>query len=92
MLFRSPGPIAGDNVGDANMTVTIGATVPTGFEHTAAEEVKEKIGVEATISKDRGRIYFQITTNNLFQVRRKEAVHGSAMSSESALCGIVIFL
>lgn len=49
-------------------TVIIGATVPTGFEHTAAEEVKEKIGVDARISKDRGRIYFPITTDKLFQV------------------------
>lgn len=51
------------------ITVTIGATVPTGFEQTAAEEVKEKIGVEARISKDRGRIYFPITTDKLFQVK-----------------------
>lgn len=51
-------------------TVVIGATVPTGFEHTAAEEVKEKIGVDARISKDRGRIYFPITTDKLFQVLR----------------------
>lgn len=51
------------------ITVTIGATVPTGFEHTAAEEIKEKIGVDARISKDRGRIYFPITTDKLFQVR-----------------------
>lgn len=49
-------------------TVIIGATVPTGFEHTAAEEVKEKIGADARISKDRGRIYFPITTDKLFQV------------------------
>uniref|UniRef100_A0A3P8PSC1 Ribosomal RNA large subunit methyltransferase K/L-like methyltransferase domain-containing protein n=1 Tax=Astatotilapia calliptera TaxID=8154 RepID=A0A3P8PSC1_ASTCA len=41
----------------------------TSFEHTAAEEVKEKIGVEARISKDRGRIYFPITTDKLFQVK-----------------------
>lgn len=51
------------------ITVTIGATVPTGFELTAAEEVKEKIGVDARISKDRGRIYFPITTDKLFHVR-----------------------
>lgn len=51
------------------ITVTIGATVPTGFENTAAEEVQEKIGADATISKDRGRIYFQITTDKLSQVR-----------------------
>lgn len=51
-----------------NITVIIGATVPTGFELTAAEEVKEKIEVDARISKDRGRIYFPITTDKLFQV------------------------
>uniref|UniRef100_A0A3P8QZ34 THUMP domain-containing protein n=1 Tax=Astatotilapia calliptera TaxID=8154 RepID=A0A3P8QZ34_ASTCA len=56
------------------ITVTIGATVPTGFEHTAAEEVKEKIGVEARISKDRGRIYFPITTDKLFQVHLLRSV------------------
>lgn len=63
-------PIPAEN--DANaahiITVTVGATVPTGFEHTAAEEVKEKIGVDVHISKDRGRIYFPITTDKLFQV------------------------
>lgn len=51
------------------ITMTIGATVPTGFEHTAAEEVREKIGADARISKDRGRIYFPITTDKLFQVK-----------------------
>uniref|UniRef100_A0A3P8TIR3 THUMP domain containing 3 n=1 Tax=Amphiprion percula TaxID=161767 RepID=A0A3P8TIR3_AMPPE len=56
------------------ITVTIGATVPTGFEHTAAEEVKEKIGVDARISKDRGRIYFPITTDKLFQVHLLRSV------------------
>lgn len=56
-------PTTGDSI-----TVTIGATVPTGFEHTAAEEVKEKIGVDAHISKDRGRIYFPVITDKLFQV------------------------
>ncbi|XP_028262467.1 tRNA (guanine(6)-N(2))-methyltransferase THUMP3 [Parambassis ranga] len=60
-------------IGDI-ITVTIGATVPTGFEHTAAEEVKEKIGVDARISKDRGRIYFPITTDKLFQVHLLRSV------------------
>ncbi|XP_075893091.1 tRNA (guanine(6)-N(2))-methyltransferase THUMP3 [Nelusetta ayraudi] len=55
-------------------TVVIGATVPTGFEPTAAEEVKEKIGVDARISKDRGRIYFPITTDKLFQVHLLRSV------------------
>ncbi|XP_041639186.1 THUMP domain-containing protein 3 [Cheilinus undulatus] len=55
-------------------TITIGATVPTGFEHTAAEEVNEKIGVDARISKDRGRIYFPITTDKLFQVHLLRSV------------------
>ncbi|KAG7494870.1 THUMP domain-containing protein 3 [Solea senegalensis] len=55
-------------------TVTIGATVPTGFEPTAAEEVKEKIGVDARISKDRGRIYFPVSTDKLFQVHHLKSV------------------
>jgi hypothetical protein len=42
--------------------------VPTGFEHTAAEEVKEKIGAEVRIGKDRGRIYFEVSTERLSQV------------------------
>ncbi|XP_017271498.1 THUMP domain-containing protein 3 isoform X1 [Kryptolebias marmoratus] len=58
----------------AVITVTIGATVPTGFEHTAAEEIKEKIGADARISKDRGRIYFPITTDKLFQVHLLRSV------------------
>ncbi|XP_022601391.1 THUMP domain-containing protein 3 [Seriola dumerili] len=56
------------------ITVTIGATVPTGFEHTAAEEIKEKIGVDARISKDRGRVFFPITTDKLFQVHLLKSV------------------
>lgn len=51
-----------------SLTVTVGATVPTGFEPTAAEEVQEKIGASARISKDRGRIYFEITTDHLHEV------------------------
>ena len=58
-----------DATSGETITVTIGATVPTGFEHTAAEEIKDKIGVDARISKDRGRIYFPITTDKLFLVR-----------------------
>lgn len=62
------GPTEHD-AGAANIiSATIGATVPTGFEPTAAEEVREKIGVDVLISKDRGRIYFPITTDKLFQV------------------------
>lgn len=63
-----------DTVGPSNtetgrlFTVIIGATVPTGFEPSAAEEVKEKIGADVRISKDRGRIYFPITTDMLFKV------------------------
>ncbi|XP_030632610.1 tRNA (guanine(6)-N(2))-methyltransferase THUMP3 [Chanos chanos] len=56
------------------ITVTIGATVPTGFEHTAAEEVNEKIGASARISRDRGRIYFQITTDKLPLVHHLKSV------------------
>ncbi|XP_076870456.1 tRNA (guanine(6)-N(2))-methyltransferase THUMP3 [Brachyhypopomus gauderio] len=53
---------------------TIGATVPTGFEHTAAEEVQEKIGASATISRDRGRIYFDIRTDSLSKVHHLKSV------------------
>ncbi|KAM4588123.1 tRNA (guanine(6)-N(2))-methyltransferase THUMP3 isoform 1-T3 [Odontesthes bonariensis] len=63
-----------DATSGAVITVTIGATVPTGFELTAAEEVKEKIGVDARISKDRGRIYFPITTDKLFLVHLLRSV------------------
>ncbi|KAM7402070.1 hypothetical protein PAMP_017340 [Pampus punctatissimus] len=63
-----------DAAGGDIVTVTVGATVPTGFEHTAVEEVKEKIGVDARICKDRGRIYFPITTNQLYQVHLLRSV------------------
>uniref|UniRef100_H3DAW4 THUMP domain containing 3 n=1 Tax=Tetraodon nigroviridis TaxID=99883 RepID=H3DAW4_TETNG len=63
------------DAGAANIiSATIGATVPTGFEPTAAEEVREKIGVDVLISKDRGRIYFPITTDKLFQVHLLRSV------------------
>ncbi|KAM4582233.1 tRNA (guanine(6)-N(2))-methyltransferase THUMP3 isoform 1-T2 [Fundulus diaphanus] len=65
---EAPTSAEADPTSGGLITVTIGATVPTGFEHTAAEEVKEKIGVDARISKDRGRIYFPITTDKLSQV------------------------
>ncbi|XP_076003522.1 tRNA (guanine(6)-N(2))-methyltransferase THUMP3 [Genypterus blacodes] len=67
-------PTSVSPAGNDVITVTIGATVPTGFEHTAAEEVQEKIGVEARISKDRGRIYFPISTDRLFQVHLLRSV------------------
>lgn len=72
------------------ISVTIGATVPTGFEHTAAEEVKEKIGVDARISKDRGRIYFPITTDKLFQVRNMKLTHALFFQGVSSLTSIQI--
>ncbi|XP_034022496.1 THUMP domain-containing protein 3 [Thalassophryne amazonica] len=56
------------------ITVTIGATVPTGFEPTAVEEVMEKIGVDARISTERGRIYFAISTDKLSQVHLLKSV------------------
>ncbi|KAM4652888.1 tRNA (guanine(6)-N(2))-methyltransferase THUMP3 [Discoglossus pictus] len=54
--------------------VTIGATVPTGFEATAADEVKEKLGCACKISKDRGKIYFEITKDRLAEVHRLRSV------------------
>nr|XP_033782483.1 THUMP domain-containing protein 3 [Geotrypetes seraphini] len=54
--------------------VTVGATVPTGFEFTAAAEVKEKLGSSCKISKDRGKIYFDIAVDSLSQVHRLRSV------------------
>ncbi|MBZ3875302.1 THUMP domain-containing protein 3 [Sciurus carolinensis] len=51
-----------------NLHVTIGATVPTGFEQTAADEVREKLRSPCKISKDRGKIYFDIPVESLAQV------------------------
>ncbi|EQB76969.1 hypothetical protein CB1_000105028 [Camelus ferus] len=51
-----------------HLHVTIGATVPTGFEQTAADEVREKLGSSCRISKDRGKIYFDISVESLAQV------------------------
>ncbi|XP_023646793.1 tRNA (guanine(6)-N2)-methyltransferase THUMP3 [Paramormyrops kingsleyae] len=62
-----------DNMSDA-VSVILGATVPTGFEYTAAEEVKEKTGADVKISKDRGRIYFRITTQHLHLVHKLRSV------------------
>ncbi|XP_041836444.1 THUMP domain-containing protein 3 [Melanotaenia boesemani] len=73
-MNKPPFSTESDATSGTIITVTLGATVPTGFEHTAAEEVKEKIGVDARISKDRGRIYFPITTDRLFQVHLLRSV------------------
>ncbi|KAG8430299.1 hypothetical protein GDO86_018031, partial [Hymenochirus boettgeri] len=54
--------------------VIIGATVPTGFENTAAAEVKEKLGCQCKISKDRGKIYFEIKKESLAQVHHLRSV------------------
>lgn len=51
-----------------HLQVTIGATVPTGFEQTAAGEVREKLKSACRISKDRGKIYFDIAVESLAQV------------------------
>lgn len=50
------------------LQITIGATVPTGFEQTAADEVREKLGSSCKISKDRGKIYFDVSVDSLAQV------------------------
>lgn len=55
--------------GGAELTAVIGATVPTGFELTAAEEVQEKLGSASRISRDRGKIYFEVPARGLPQVR-----------------------
>lgn len=57
-----------------HLHVTIGATVPTGFEQTAADEVREKLGSACRISKDRGKIYFDISVESLAQVHSLRSV------------------
>lgn len=57
----------------AELAAVIGATVPTGFEHTAAEEVREKLGSASRISRDRGKIYFEVPARSLPQVRAGSA-------------------
>ncbi|XP_054831131.1 tRNA (guanine(6)-N2)-methyltransferase THUMP3 [Eublepharis macularius] len=57
-----------------DIVVTIGATVPTGFELTAADEVQEKLGSQSRISKDRGKIYFEIPVIDLPQVHQLRSV------------------
>ncbi|XP_006152561.1 THUMP domain-containing protein 3 [Tupaia chinensis] len=59
---------SGLNGGCEHLQVTIGATVPTGFEQTAADEVREKLGSSCKISKDRGKIYFDVSVESLAQV------------------------
>lgn len=57
-----------------HLRVTIGATVPTGFEQAAADEVREKLRSSCKISKDRGKIYFDISVESLAQVHRLRSV------------------
>ncbi|XP_068550118.1 tRNA (guanine(6)-N2)-methyltransferase THUMP3 [Anas acuta] len=52
----------------------IGATVPTGFEATAAAEVQEKLGSASRVSRDRGKIYFSVPARCLPQVHRLRSV------------------
>ncbi|XP_055985456.1 tRNA (guanine(6)-N2)-methyltransferase THUMP3 [Sorex fumeus] len=65
-----PIPVAESDPGNDSecLQVTIGATVPTGFEQTAADEVREKLRSLCKISKDRGKIYFDISVESLAQV------------------------
>ncbi|KAM4022719.1 tRNA (guanine(6)-N(2))-methyltransferase THUMP3 isoform 2-T6 [Anomaloglossus baeobatrachus] len=67
-------PGASDTTSTQSSLVTVGATVPTGFEFTAAAEVEEKLGCTCKISKDRGKIYFDIGLDTLGQVHRLRSV------------------
>uniref|UniRef100_A0A8C3VIM7 THUMP domain containing 3 n=1 Tax=Catharus ustulatus TaxID=91951 RepID=A0A8C3VIM7_CATUS len=69
MEFTQRMPVTG-----AELAAVIGATVPTGFEHTAAEEVREKLGSASRISRDRGKIYFEVPARSLPQVHRLRSV------------------
>uniref|UniRef100_A0A2K5PUP5 THUMP domain-containing protein n=1 Tax=Cebus imitator TaxID=2715852 RepID=A0A2K5PUP5_CEBIM len=57
-----------DLTSESELLVTIGATLPAGFEQTAADEVREKLGSPCKISRDRGKIYFVISLESLAQV------------------------
>ncbi|XP_051010958.1 LOW QUALITY PROTEIN: tRNA (guanine(6)-N2)-methyltransferase THUMP3-like [Acomys russatus] len=50
------------------LQVTIGATVPTSFEQTSANEVREKLKSPCRVSKDLGKIYFDIAVESLAHV------------------------
>ncbi|XP_066471898.1 tRNA (guanine(6)-N2)-methyltransferase THUMP3 [Tiliqua scincoides] len=65
---------ANPDASNRDIVVTIGATVPTGFELTAADEVQEKLGSQSKISKDRGKIYFDIPVSCLPQVHQLRSV------------------
>lgn len=65
----SPGPGVDPAGEGAELAAVIGATVPTGFELMAAEEVQEKLGSASRISRDRGKIYFEVPAQSLPQVR-----------------------
>ncbi|NXM53278.1 THUM3 protein, partial [Illadopsis cleaveri] len=67
-----PGPAAAQE--GAELAAVIGATVPTGFEQTAADEVQEKLGSASRISRDRGKIYFEVPARSLPQVHRLRSV------------------
>lgn len=49
-------------------TVTIEATVDTGFEKLAEEECRSKLGVQLPICVERGRVYFNIPASRYFLV------------------------
>lgn len=49
-------------------TVTIEATVDTGFEKLAEEECRSKLGVQLPACVDRGRVYFNIPASRYFLV------------------------
>ncbi|XP_051837531.1 tRNA (guanine(6)-N2)-methyltransferase THUMP3 isoform X1 [Antechinus flavipes] len=75
-LGLDPNPTSGPVPvpGPDQLCVTIGATVPTGFEQTAADEVREKLGSQSRISKDRGKIYFDISVESLSKVHSLRSV------------------
>ncbi|NWH64861.1 THUM3 protein, partial [Geococcyx californianus] len=71
---QGPAPAQAQAQEDAELAAVIGATVPTGFEVTAAAEVQEKLGSASRISRDRGKIYFEVPARSLPQVHRLRSV------------------
>jgi len=62
-----------NNFVDAEHTITLGATVPTGFEDVSCKEIQEKITALQTATCQ-GRVYFQVAPNMLQKIHQLRSV------------------
>ncbi|XP_015127149.1 THUMP domain-containing protein 3 [Diachasma alloeum] len=54
--------------------LTVQTTVDTGFEWQAVDECKEKISPNLRVVKDRGKIFFNVNSNDFSKVRKLRSV------------------